>query len=203
MFNDLVHASNCANASFVREAPLDVLYQEMLESGVHPLAPSGFVFHQSRCGSTLIANQLASVPNFLVYTEPLPVLEMIHLYDTSIARRTALRKLLFLMGASPFHDRLFIKFPSSGVTVMKTLLDVFPTTPWIFAFRDPVQIVVSHLTMPAAQVQYSCLREHHLPRPMTCAVMGMSCDVVPSTSSEEFCAGHLAMLSQVVRKYSR
>jgi hypothetical protein len=34
--------------------------------------PSGFVFHQSRVGSTLVANMLASVSTHLVYSESFP-----------------------------------------------------------------------------------------------------------------------------------
>ena len=35
-----------------------------------PIEPTGFIFHESRVGSTLVANMLASIPANLVYSEP-------------------------------------------------------------------------------------------------------------------------------------
>ena len=42
------------------------------------LEPSGFIFHESRVGSTLVANMLASVPTNLVYSEPHAPFEVVH-----------------------------------------------------------------------------------------------------------------------------
>lgn len=42
----------------------------LLESTADQLQPAGFVFHESRVGSTLVANMLASLPTHLVYSEP-------------------------------------------------------------------------------------------------------------------------------------
>lgn len=52
---------------------------------VRSLEPSGFIFHESRVGSTLLANILASSEPNLVYSEPhLPFLALrqCHGYDT-------------------------------------------------------------------------------------------------------------------------
>ena len=90
---------------------------ELAEKGVTPVEPSGFVFHESRVGSTLVANMLASVPHHLVYSESAPPPIVInHCRSCTPERRTDLiRKLFALMGASTSHTKLFFKFQSITV----------------------------------------------------------------------------------------
>ena len=57
MFRDLVAASKCGRG---KTGTLNELYEGLAAKGVTPLKPSGFVFHESRVGSTLVANMLAS-----------------------------------------------------------------------------------------------------------------------------------------------
>ena len=47
------------------------------QGGRPALEPSGFVFHLSRCGSTLIANSLQTAPKALVLSEPEIVAEVL------------------------------------------------------------------------------------------------------------------------------
>lgn len=42
------------------------------EQGRTPLPPRGFVYHETRCGSTLVANMLASLPPSRVFSESKP-----------------------------------------------------------------------------------------------------------------------------------
>ena len=44
----------------------------MRKKNIKPVKPSGFVFHESRVGSTLVANMLAAVPTNIVYSESAP-----------------------------------------------------------------------------------------------------------------------------------
>jgi len=69
MFRDLQTASKCGKGKSGR---LGELYDDLKKKGVTPLEPAGFVFHESRVGSTLVANMLASVPTNLVYSESSP-----------------------------------------------------------------------------------------------------------------------------------
>ena len=69
MFRDLQTASKCGKGKSGR---LGELYDDLKSKGVTPLTPAGFVFHESRVGSTLVANMLASVPTNLVYSESSP-----------------------------------------------------------------------------------------------------------------------------------
>ncbi|HTD35244.1 MAG TPA: hypothetical protein VK665_16380, partial [Candidatus Elarobacter sp.] len=59
------------NLLFARETPLDVLLRDgALGSSA---APDGFVFHMSRCGSTLVAQMLAALPSSIVVSEAQPL----------------------------------------------------------------------------------------------------------------------------------
>lgn len=56
---------------FRRRSPLDDLSARAVE---HPgLAPSGFVFHMSRCGSTLVAQMFAALATTVVISEADPI----------------------------------------------------------------------------------------------------------------------------------
>ena len=46
------------------------------------LEPTGFVFHMSRCGSTLAANLMGSSPYNLVYSESKPPAQLMSVCDT-------------------------------------------------------------------------------------------------------------------------
>jgi hypothetical protein len=103
------------------------------------LQPSGFIFHESRVGSTLVANMLASVPTNLVYSEPhapFNVVRECHREGCSEEETIRLLRLAILsMGRSHHHQHMFIKFQSSFVPFMHLVLKAFPDTPWIFIYR--------------------------------------------------------------------
>ncbi|HET9222191.1 MAG TPA: hypothetical protein VFO07_06795, partial [Roseiflexaceae bacterium] len=56
---------------FFLRTPVDALAQ--LHAARPGVAPSGFVFHMSRCGSTLVAQMLATLPQTLVIAEAEPI----------------------------------------------------------------------------------------------------------------------------------
>ena len=194
MFRDLQTASKCGKG---RSGRLGELYDDAVANsgGKGPLTPSGFVFHESRVGSTLVANMLASVPTNLVYSEsgPPPVVLNHCRKCSGERRRELLVKLFGLMGNSQFHTHLFFKFQSITVPNIKVLLDAFPSTPWIFIYRDPVQTMMSHFkTGPGGP----CLREQRTPRQATLDILGMTANEARKAKKESYCAAHLGMLTQ-------
>ena len=68
MFRDLVAVSGCTDAKRTMKLTLAEV-QERLPSY---LDPAGFIFHESRVGSTLVANILAADPENLVFSESAP-----------------------------------------------------------------------------------------------------------------------------------
>lgn len=192
MFRDLVGMSRCGRG---KSGSLNVLVADLAKRRVKPVPPTGFVFHESRVGSTLIANMLGSIPTNLVYSESAPPATIINHCRkcTPEERSSLLQKMVALMGASPFHERLYFKFQSITVPNIAVLSAAFPDTPWIFVYREPVQVMMSHFKRGGSGSP-PCLREHRRPREETADILGVSQRMATEESKERFCAAHLSML---------
>lgn len=129
MFRDLEGISSCSGSRKRRER-LSVLIAEIKAQegtpGGRVIEPSGFVFHESRVGSTLVANTLASDPWSMVFSESAPAANaLLHCTTCDRERNVQLfRDVVTLMGRSPFHKRLFFKFQSITSTRMDIALEV-------------------------------------------------------------------------------
>jgi len=129
MFGDFVNLSNCMGSNRRRER-LSVLMKEIRESDNSTTArvvkPTGFVFHESRVGSTLVANLLGSDPWSMIFSESAPAANaLLHCSGCSKQQNIAIfRDVVTLMGRSPFHKRLFFKFQSITTTRMEIALEV-------------------------------------------------------------------------------
>lgn len=191
MFRDLVGMSRCRR---VKSGSLNDLVADLARKGIKPIEPTGFVFHESRVGSTLVANMLGSIPTNLVYSESAPPPAIInHCRTCDPEQRTdLLRKLFALMGASPFHERLYFKFQSITVPNIAIISAAFPKTPWIFVYREPVQVIMSHFKKGGTSAP--CLREHRRPRHETASILGLDDRAAAAVPPERYCAAHLAML---------
>lgn len=112
----------------------------------HPGLPlHGIVFHMSRCGSTLAAQWLAALPDSVVLSEPEPADALLQWVPPG-GDEALLRGLLTALG-QPRREcdrRLFIKADSGHLLQIARYLAAFPGTPWVFMYRDPVEVLVSH-----------------------------------------------------------
>lgn len=50
--------------------------KSITESGLEPVPPKGFIYHETRCGSTLAANMLAALPPSRVFSEAKPPVQV-------------------------------------------------------------------------------------------------------------------------------
>ena len=122
------------------------------------LAPAGFVFHMSRCGSTLVSQMLAAVPEHLVLSEPGPIDSVLRARemqpDLSDGERvTWLRSMVGALGqARGPQTRMFVKFDAWSALELPVIRRAFPDVPWLFLFRDPVEVLGSHAGRPGAHV---------------------------------------------------
>lgn len=118
----------------------------------------GLVFHMSRCGSTLVAQALGSMPGHLVLSEPAPFDELLQFCaaraDIPLETRIALLRGMVAALASergaPVRRR-FLKTDCWHAGALPLLRAAFPETPWIFLYRDPVEVLMSHERMPGGQ----------------------------------------------------
>ncbi len=126
------------------------------------LPPSGFVFHMSRCGSTLVARMLASVPAFAVASEPAPLEAVLRARDDRRAVRW-LQGMVGALGQARHHRqrRFFVKFDAWSTLQLQLVRRAFPDVPWIFLYRDPVEVLVSHARRPGAHVVPGLLEPEH------------------------------------------
>ena len=123
--------------------------------GVHSMKPSGFIFHKSRCGSTLVANILTVMEptEHRIYCESGPPIAAAQAcgLDGKLCPpgRSAelLRDVVYLMGRTgdPNERKLFFKMQSMGSKYVAVVTEAFPDVPWIFVYRDPIQIMMSQL----------------------------------------------------------
>lgn len=129
MFKDLIAASNCAGNS-VKHAKLSALKQDIIKTKGTPASriiyPSGFIFHESRVGSTLVANLLGSDPFNMIFSESsVPAEILLRCRGCSHEKHLeTFRSAILMMGRSPTHKRLFFKFQSITTTQMQIALEV-------------------------------------------------------------------------------
>ena len=116
------------------------------------MMPSGFIFHMSRCGSTLVSRMLAALPENVVISEAGPLDRLARAVSIPEATRTEwLRWMVSALGQrrAGGETRYFIKFDSLTVLALPFIRRVFPSVPWIFVYRNPEEVLISHLRAPA------------------------------------------------------
>ncbi len=131
------------------------------------LAPAGFVFHMSRCGSTLVSRKLAAMPGNLVLAEPDPVNDVLGPSwqpAGEMRRQQALTPLLAALGRprTAGQSRYFVKFSSWNAALLSTILAGRESVPKLFVYRDPIEVMVSLLHEPPGwlgarkDIAYAC-----------------------------------------------
>jgi hypothetical protein len=167
---------------FPRETPMDAL------DGIEPgLEPNGFLFHASRSGSTLIAGLLASVPQHLVLSEPLPVDGVLRARATEAERVRWLRGIVAALGRLRRGDEraYVVKLDAWSIRSFGLVRRAFPHVPCAFIFRDPLQILVSHFRGRGA---------HMVPGAIDPGLFGLDAASVLRMPPEEYCARVLASI---------
>jgi hypothetical protein len=167
---------------FRRETPIGAL--ETLEPG---LAPSGFILHGSRCGSTLVARMLAAAPQNLVLSEPPPVDEVLRWNAPEADRSRWLRGIVSALGRPrrPDQRAYILKLDAWSTSSLRLLRHAFPEVPWVFLSREPIQVLASHFRRRGA---------HMVPGALDPALFGLDGDALASMTPEEYCARVLASI---------
>jgi hypothetical protein len=248
MFRDLVQASrDCRESHRISHVPLHDMvalaksYDATHHDTVRVLNFTAAVFHESRCGSTLTANLLSAVnpTKHRVYSESTPPIQALHQIcgeDYSFCSletaATLLQDVIYLMSRTDnvHQERVFFKIQSAGSRNLPVFLKAFPKTPYLFVYRDPVQVIMSHLKFGTKQA--NCLRSRKRPPPSVEQVVAKydaSSVAVSSASAgkavgsarnqprqrttagtksqarqlepEHYCAAHLASITETVVEY--
>lgn len=137
-------------SSSVRESDLIGLYNS--PKGINSLDPNGFIFHMSRCGSTLISNLLRVKQDCIVMSEPEILDEICKLLrDDNYSYVAQLyRNAIHSFGQCRMGtERSYvIKYPSYSTLALPLITELFPSVPRLFLYRDPVEVLVSNMNQP-------------------------------------------------------
>ena len=135
-----------------RFTEFDVLLQ--LEKQLESVEPTGFIFHSSRCGSTLVANACRAVSNSIVLSEANAIDKLIvrGITDADNSLKEMLYSVL-LRGVvhalaqtrTGKEQNLFIKFACCSFAQFERVKRIWPNVPWLFLYRDPVETIVSNM----------------------------------------------------------
>ena len=228
MFRFLVTESGCDDRENVVSVEMsslmekvrdyDEAMQQEAESGknvddidgyVHVMPPTGFVFHESRVGSTLVANSLAAMDPeaHRVFSESTPINMALQVCaddagdcDMEVAANV-FRDVVYLMGRtnSPKEQHLFFKVSSAGTKRMRVMREALPSTPWIFVYRNPVQTMMSHLDPEkigrhTKNIMAVCTKAKRHPPADLIQLVADTGRNIKEISDIEFCAAHLASL---------
>jgi hypothetical protein len=184
----------------------------------HPLETKllefkGVIFHESRVGSTLIANMLASLPNTRVFSESRPPIMALNYAcqdQSSDCTHHLVTDVVYMMRRVSRHNPaqyMFWKFQSAATWQLETFARAMPHIPWIFVYRDPVHVMVSHF-QDAQQHKgppKCAQRQRNRPPPVVVKLleryygdalsMNLGKQLAQAVSVEQYCAAHLASLT--------
>lgn len=182
---------------FRPQTPIEILRERhAIEPG---LQPRGFIFHMSRCGSTLVSQMLAALPKNVVISEAGSIDSVLraNLREPSVTDEQRADWLRWMVSAlaqrrNDGEEHLFIKFDSWSVLAFPLISRAFPEVPWIFLYRHPVEVLVSQLARRGA---------HMTPGAIEPELFGMRLDEVFEMRPEEYCARVLARLCEAALQH--
>jgi hypothetical protein len=180
-----------------QQTPIEAL--AALHEAQPGLPATGFIFHMSRCGSTLIAQLLATLPQAIVLAEAEPIDAVLraHFRSPAVSDEQRCAWLRAAIGAlarprAPHERYLFVKFDSWSVLDLPLIRRAFPDVPWLFVYRDPVEVMVSHARMRGSQM---------VPGMLEPALLGLDAAAIPQMSLDDYCARTLASICAVAARY--
>ena len=217
MFRMLVEESECDSSDNRYTMDLADIARKLDEHeaeyeekyGVHVMPPAGFIFHESRVGSTLVSNSLTAMDPAAhrVYSESDPINQAFGAcksftlcdMETNV---DLLRDVVYLLGRTsvPTEKRMFFKVSSAFTTRIDVMQAAFEYVPWLFVFRNPVQTMMSHIdptklkTFRGASYPAVCLRSKRHPSEELQSLVLDKYDPkrhASELSDVEFCAAHL------------
>lgn len=184
-----------------RFTEFDTLIQ--LEHGFDSVAPAGFIFHSSRCGSTLLANACRVIPDTIVLSEPPVVDKLVARFITDVdGKRTKealysvfLRAAIKALGQrrKANERRLFVKFACCSVSQIERITRIWPNVPWVFLYRDPTETIVSNMRNRPAWLEDKDYR-------VLASIIGSSTHEVSEMIPEELCARSVASFYLTVHR---
>lgn len=162
------------------------------------LAPSGFIFHMARCGSSLLAKALAHGQGNLVISEPEPLNQLLFsLTENQLTQQIEdpeklrmLGNMILALGRKRGLDnhRYYLKFSSWNVLQAETISRIFPDVPCLFLYRNPEEVMVSIAREPTG---FSQGKSHQI----GAAMSGCDRSTLDQMSQQQYVAAVLAQMA--------
>jgi hypothetical protein len=121
-------------------------------SDVEAIAPTAFIFHVSRCGSTLLSQVLAMDETNIVLSEVPFFDEMLRLpykypgeftfEESNDLFKSSLQ--FYAQKKNAQESALFVKADSWHLLFYDRLREMYPDTPFIILYRSPAEVIRSH-----------------------------------------------------------
>jgi hypothetical protein len=159
------------------------------------LTPSLFVFQISRCGSTLLSQMLASLPENVVVSEPSVINETLLGPSNPDEKVELLRLLIRALGRNCRTEakHLIVKLTSWNVLFTDLLHQAFPETPKIWLQRRPLEVVASHAAGPAGWMAWRETRDPAV------SMLGVTIDEAVSMTASRFLLHAIEALYRAAR----
>jgi hypothetical protein len=145
-----------------RQSVIQILKQDLGRASPNS-APAGLIFHVGRCGSTVASQLLKHHDQVVVYSEPIALNEILvppRKWDRPelVAALRSLGDLLARHAGKPY----VLKLSSWNTLSCDIVSDAFPSTPWAFCVRDPLEVCVSLLQQRPGWLRDAGSRSHLL-----------------------------------------
>jgi hypothetical protein len=135
-------------ATFRRSTSLDEL--KAIHAEAPGLAPDCLIFHMSRCGSTALAQTLATLACNIVIAEPSLLDSLLRANIAEELKATWLSLIVSALGRRQHGESCyFLKLSGWHILDFALFRRAFPETPAIFLYGDPVDVLSSHSRYPS------------------------------------------------------
>ena len=182
---------------FRPQTPVEVL--EEFAATQPTLAPTGFIFHLSRCGSTVVSQMLATLAQNVVVSEACvvdAVMRASFYHAVSDEERARwLRATICALGQRRHagERHYFVKFDGWHTLELSLVRRVFPAVPCLFVHRAPLEVMASQLRRSARWMQ---------PGDLPPRVLGLDAAAICQMPSEEYCARVLARICETALRHA-
>jgi hypothetical protein len=133
------------------------------------IKPTAFIFHISRCGSTLISQALGIKDEHIVLAETPFIDELLRLSDgdnwpQDLLLKDMLKAVFDFYGANRNGEKkhLFVKTDCWHIYFLPLLRQLYPTIPFVLLYRKPDEVIRSHQKKRGIQAVPGLVENHIL-----------------------------------------
>lgn len=123
---------------------------EEIADGSVSIEPTGFIFHSSRCDSSMLTDALSCIEKNIVIKEAKFIQDVLTLnYKEDISKEDIKKRLkiaieIFTRKRFDVEENFFIKFNSWEISYIDIIKELYPNTPILILYASPKKILLSH-----------------------------------------------------------